>query len=535
MRCIALVGAVALGASACTPNEHLSIEVPAASTSPAPASSVSAVTSAVTPARVGDLGPPGVWGQPIDGASLQQLAALEWVNWYRAQAGLSAVELDEALDRAASAHAGYVAAHLSLYDHGLSLHEELAGLEGFTGEHFYERLEAAGSSWLPLGEVVAWQPVAAAAVRQWVESVYHRIPVLAPDAAAVGYGLAARDGRHVTVLEVGRRDGTGAGAPVVWPPDGATDVPVAWDGEEVPAPPAPPQGFPSGPVLSVTVPGANTLVVDDATLLEDAARPVPLVVVSAQDDDLLKGTGTAALYATAPLAPGRTYRVFVKGRADSKAFDVQWAFETRASGQDCDLQAQDCGPGQGCYAMDGHPVCAWAGAGPEGAPCTYQNDCMPGTTCVLGQCRRLCQVADSAGGASCGAACPGGFAMLSGFDGVGVCEPASCTPLADTCPGEAACLLDGPAHCASPGTLTPGAPCEDSASCPAGTVCATTAGGLGARHCLVLCDASPLAGEPTHPFGLAASLPACASACPGDAFAARSAVGLGVCASIPSK
>lgn len=125
----------------------------------------------------------------------------------------------------------------------------------------------------------------------------------------------------------------------------------------------------------------------------------------------------------------------------------------------CDLLAQDCGEGQGCY-LAGEAVCVGAGDGAVGETCMFANGCLPGMVCVGSDeggfvCRSFCgpwmdcftkagEVASCACGATlvCGPAdiC---FAIGDGAGGVaddtaGVCIPATesdCDCLADPiCP-----------------------------------------------------------------------------------------------------
>lgn len=71
----------------------------------------------------------------------------------------------------------------------------------------------------------------------------------------------------------------------------------------------------------------------------------------------------------------------------------------------CDLFAQDCNSGRGCYPTLVSPVCADQSASSklEDEPCTYVNDCAPGFTCAnLGSgevCHQICRA--SGGSPSC--------------------------------------------------------------------------------------------------------------------------------------
>jgi hypothetical protein len=64
------------------------------------------------------------------------------------------------------------------------------------------------------------------------------------------------------------------------------------------------------------------------------------------------------------------------------------------TGRTCDLFAQDCGEGQGCYRTG----CAGAGTVSEGATCTWDSDCVKGSLCDNGtapaRCRTICKNVD---------------------------------------------------------------------------------------------------------------------------------------------
>jgi len=128
------------------------------------------------------------------------------LNTTRAELKLSPLTIDDKLREAAASHAEFLAIHKSHYDtNGVSLHEQPKGLEGFTGESYTARAAFFGYEG-KTAEVVANKPTAIGALRSWMETVYHRIPLLDPKAIHVGYGEAEADGVMVNVLEVGFRE-----------------------------------------------------------------------------------------------------------------------------------------------------------------------------------------------------------------------------------------------------------------------------------------------------------------------------------------
>ena len=63
---------------------------------------------------------------------------------------------------------------------------------GFTGANFGTRVKATGYTGSPAFEVMAFVNEPTRAVSTWVNSVWHRIPILSPWVTELGYGAAKR-------------------------------------------------------------------------------------------------------------------------------------------------------------------------------------------------------------------------------------------------------------------------------------------------------------------------------------------------------
>lgn len=366
-------------------------------------------------------------GRAPDTATHAQKKALWWVNTFRVRAGLGPLDQREELNAASAAHAQYVLLNPAVYDAGLSIHEEMDGRTGFFGERFWERMATAGYTGLPFREVIAYQALPASAVAHWMETVYHRLPLLHPSAQHVGYAEAILGKHRINVLDIGAGDGHAPLIPggVAWPADGATNVPLSWDGLESPQPPAPNTGYPSGPVVTLTF-GLNAQVeVFEHVILDldgEQNETLPHVFLTPDNDKHLEGESSVALYAEVPLQPGHTYRVIVDGLVDEAPFHRVWTFTTRRS-ENCKLIDQDCGVGKACYGTSNQAaVCAWAGARPAASACDYQNDCASGLTCVSGMCRRYCALSGDSW-LPCEAACEAGHSIVDHDSDLGVCTP----------------------------------------------------------------------------------------------------------------
>lgn len=502
------------GATACSPATDPAEAALQDTASPTPAKLLPA-TPAVTPL---DTGPPGSWGTAPAWASPEQVAAAEWINWSRAAVSLPALGSDPILTAAAQAHADYITAHTPSYDAGLSLHAEVAGTDGFTGATWVDRAAHAGWEGPILGEVIAYQPLAVASVWQWMNSLYHRLPLLGPAASSLGYGSSHQGDVWIGVVEVGRRENVPdrlAG----WPPQDAEDVPVSWDGFEVPQPPAPAAGFPSGPMLTVQGLPGDEIRLTSHVLLDPQGTKIPHIALDGTTDALLKDHGAVALYAEAPLEPGVTYHARVDGVRDGQTFTWEWRFTTRTVAG-CSPTLQDCPPGRGCYADASGARCAWHGPIPEGGSCTWQNDCLPGTACQEGVCRRFCDV-EGSGPTACEASCPGAWSGLKSA-GLGVCDAPTCSPLYGGCAAGESCVAGGNT-CVLAGSVPPGAACDGPSDCAAGSTCADL--GDGDAICLSECDATPLGAA----AGGTSTTPACTAACAHGAVAILDGSGVGFC------
>ncbi|MFT5431832.1 MAG: hypothetical protein ACI9OJ_002530 [Myxococcota bacterium] len=361
-------------------------------------------------------------GEAPSDANDAQRVALWWVNTFRMEAGLGPLDQLSILNDAASDHAKYVLLHPDVYDvMGLSVHTQASGKTGFSGERFWERMENAGYDGRAFREVIAYQATPTAAVAHWMETVYHRLPIIHPHSRHVGYGQARIGSSRINVLDIGSGDYEPAAAPygVAWPPPGAVDVPLSWDGLESPKPPAPPTGYPSGPVLTLTFGLDAAFELTEHTIVDiaDDSHALPHVLLTPETDPHLKGESSVALYTYDPLKPGRTYRVLLRGVLNGVPYERVWSFSTRPTAS-CDVMLQNCGPGKGCYAMsDAEPVCAWAGDRNEGEPCLYQNDCEGGSTCVGQLCRLYCNTAS----ADC-SGCGSGHSKLNVVGDIGACK-----------------------------------------------------------------------------------------------------------------
>ena len=136
----------------------------------------------------------------LPGLSVEERAVAR-VNRYRESLGLVPVGLHEALTRAARSHARYL-----LRNEGRG-HVEDPALPGFTGVHPWDRTAAVGYPFPGIWEDVHYLGDPVASVDGWIDSVYHRIPILQPNLREVGYGLSGRDSQAYDVMKFAVGDG----------------------------------------------------------------------------------------------------------------------------------------------------------------------------------------------------------------------------------------------------------------------------------------------------------------------------------------
>jgi uncharacterized protein YkwD len=286
------------------------------------------------PADGGDTG-----GTDDDGAELQlaqatdcarppadsdpkAVEAYDRVNAYRKAAGLRCATFVPEIAGAAQAHCGYYVANTGACV--ANPHREVAGCTMFRAERFSDRLKAAAYTGNPAYEAMTYVGAGAKAVDKWVDSVWHRIPVLSPWVSDLGYGSV----KACDTMDFGWAAAPGSPAPMTYPFDGQTKIPRSFDGRtESPALPAPPKGWPSGYPIMVY---ASDLQVSSHQLFDDKMNAVDHTWI-APGDAASMGIliNELAMYAHAPLKKATTYRVVVEGTRKGEPVHLDWTFTTK--------------------------------------------------------------------------------------------------------------------------------------------------------------------------------------------------------------
>jgi uncharacterized protein YkwD len=242
------------------------------------------------------------------------------LNERRAAAGLAPVAWDDKLGWAAMAHCVYVDwtdSNLGEY-HG---HDQRPTSPVFVGATPWDR----GGAWEVVARSRRFPPDAA--IDQWLETPFHRTAPMHPRAVRAG-ACATPGGTRVMEIEIDR---TSPAARFVYPTDGMTNVPLAFDGSEEPDPVPlaeyPDKTIPMGFTLSAWFPlGASDSRIADSWILAGRKKVAHYVVAR---DIAEPDRAIVHLIPKAPLAPNTRYVWGVE--LDSPPQRIEASFTTGAS------------------------------------------------------------------------------------------------------------------------------------------------------------------------------------------------------------
>jgi hypothetical protein len=255
-------------------------------------------------------------GEPSDGV----IRALARINSYRDAAGVSPADLDPALMRSAGGHVAYYEQNLDAGMAGLGLHQQAPDRPGFTGVTMGERASAAGYSRRPVTELAGFGGLVAAA--DWaMDTVNHRLPLVHPSALLMGLAESVSSGFNV--IAVGLQRGLGhAELPSFYPADGASNVPLHWDGGEAPDP-APELPRPLGYPITVCFALGQKVEWQALEVRGPDDQPVEATVRETP------WMSAAALISHQPLAHSTHFVVRLSARVDGADVSRETAFQTR--------------------------------------------------------------------------------------------------------------------------------------------------------------------------------------------------------------
>jgi len=261
----------------------------------------------------------------LDKAALdRQAVALDTVNRYRRLAGLTPVSSTPVVHQAALAHAFYTffnGALPSIRD--LGIHKEEASGQGFTGDNVLSRAQHFGYPQRSMAEVITHRTEPAGAVADWIDSVYHRFPLLRADLVELGYGDAYLGPMTVQVMDMSYRE-RATGRVIVYPAANQVSVPTAFNGNEIPDP-APNASYPIGYPVTATFDRNATVTVGGFHLRDPAGADLPGVTLLPNQPDM---ENSFAYMANVPLKSGSTYTADLTYTLNGKAGHTIWKFTT---------------------------------------------------------------------------------------------------------------------------------------------------------------------------------------------------------------
>jgi hypothetical protein len=253
---------------------------------------------------------------PPDGSPAAAVTAINTANAARSKMGVPCLILVAELDVSAQKHCEYYTANKSTPTCIANAHAEVDGCTGFVAASFSAREKAAGYTGTPTSEVMAFRNNPASAVQGWIDTVYHRTPMLSPWIRDMGYGGTT----GCDTIDFGRGPVTDNTVTALYPYAGQTGVPLSFDGSrEGPTPPAPPGGWPSGYPVHLY---AKTLTVTSHVFTVDGSTtPIEHTWIAETSDFIL--------YANAPLTSSTKYRVQIVGTRGTETLTFDWTFTTK--------------------------------------------------------------------------------------------------------------------------------------------------------------------------------------------------------------
>lgn len=265
-------------------------------------------------------------------ARSEEQAARAAVNRYRSLAGVAPVALDARLIASAALQAAYLVRNPAQVE--VDAHRQVSGAPGFVAETPGGRARYYAYDG-GVAEVINFTRRAEDAVAGWMDTLYHRIPLIHPGMREMGYAVAGNAALSVNVVVLGPY--TEADQVVRWPQPAATDVPPLWEGLESPDPLARYPGV-TGPVgypitLTFGRRPVSLRLLDYRLTGPDG--PVQVLPYDPVRDPNLEDT--VAVIPVRPLQPNTRYVVYLAGEVDRGAgpepFQYTWSFRTAAEAQ----------------------------------------------------------------------------------------------------------------------------------------------------------------------------------------------------------
>jgi Tfp pilus assembly protein PilF len=256
----------------------------------------------------------------------RQALALATLNRYRRLAGLAPVTTSAVIHQSALAHAFYTffnGALASIRD--LGIHKEESTGQGYTGDNVLTRAQHFGYPQRSMAEVITHRTDPASAVTDWIDSVFHRIPLLRADLVELGYGDAYLGPMTVQVMDMSYRE-TATGRVILYPAPNQVGVPTAFNGNEIPDP-APNASYPIGYPVTATFDRNAKVTISAFHFRDPSGTDLPGVTLQPNNPET---ENSFAYLANVPLKPGTTYTADLTYTINGVAGHKTWQFTTAA-------------------------------------------------------------------------------------------------------------------------------------------------------------------------------------------------------------
>jgi hypothetical protein len=247
----------------------------------------------------------------------EMLTALRILNKARKDAGLSEVIISPELSKGCYNHARYLILNQAdTLTKGLEAHNEYPSLKGYTKEG-----EECGKN------AVINYVTPSDAVIGWLQTFYHRIPLLQPDLVEVGIGYYRKNGFEVSVLDcVPRVQGDISKDIVFYPNKNQVNIPLEM-GPEIPHP----VGHPGRYGFPVTIYFANWQNVTNVqfTLVDSMNHKIGCYVSTPEKPaTFFPQWNSICAIPKDPLMPNQRYFVTVKAVVDGVPYSTKYSFKT---------------------------------------------------------------------------------------------------------------------------------------------------------------------------------------------------------------
>ena len=261
------------------------------------------------------------------------LDGFNWINYRRAQLGLSVLARNSQVDTAALGHSNYLRLNNTVS------HDQTVGAPGFTGAELTNRLAATGytlNGRYAIGEVISAtkQTSGFYQAEELITAIYHRFVMFEPVFKEVGTGATTIPGGYtyftadLTAVN-GLGAGIGMGRLVNYPVDKQTNVPIIFFSDTESPDPVPNQnevGFPIS-VHADTGGGGAGVVVRSFTITPRGGNALSTRLLSSATDSRTTASA-AAIIPLAPLSRGTIYDVSFDGTVDGVSAPRTWSFTT---------------------------------------------------------------------------------------------------------------------------------------------------------------------------------------------------------------